>query len=60
MFQREDSWAAKIGHLPASLPLLPFLDMIKLKLQAGVSLQVINPRLICTSTNIQNQFHGGE
>lgn len=60
MLQRENSWRVRISYLSGSSPLLLFLNMIKLKLEAGIRLQVINSHLIRMSTNIQNQFHGGK
>lgn len=57
MLHREVLWAARIGHFLPSLPLLPFLDMIKLKLWAGIRLFVSNPGLFCRSTHIHSEFH---
>lgn len=57
MVHREVLWAAISGHFLASLPLLPFLDMIKLKLQASIRFFVSNPGLIYRSTHIHSQFH---
>lgn len=57
MLHREVLWAAIIGHFLASFPLLPFLDMIKLKLQASIRFFVSNPGLICKSTHTHSQFH---